>query len=512
MEGKWDAVVIGAGIGGLSAAALLARQGRRTLVIEKDDRVGGRAMSLKGEEVSVNGPDWYRRLLAGQYTCLAASSPSLEHIASGRMLDGYTLDLGFHGVSCAGEGYFAELYDLVGGFGRSRVVIQPFSGGTVFKGDLIVDPTLAFETDMDPRMAAELERIGRDMLDFVGDLADDLSAERFEELEKLSLHDHLVNTGLDRSDLVYTFYRCIGTLVSTINNPRDISVGDILRYTMQVIIPLIVMSGEMSMGGFVRDGVMEWSKALAGRFEELGGEVRLGTRLVNIEIEGGKVAGVVVETDGRQEWLEAGTVVFGVPIQELFDYADESAFPPGFTSRVKKLYGYGSITPFFGLNDLVIPRDHAELLVKTPCVVRKEEGFDWDVYMAWSVQSYIDPSCAPQGKHLLAAYLPVTEKEALDRELVARVVKAVPDFLESLYPGFKRTVDWELYPVCWKLEGVAKSVSQAGSLKPDVIAPGVEGLYFAGDTVRGYGVAMDCACSSGILCASAITGEDFGVY
>ena len=92
-----------------------------------------------------------------------------------------------------------------------------------------------------------------------------------------------------------------------------------------------------------------------------------------------------------------------------------------------------------------------------------------------------------------------------------KVVRAVPDFLESVYPGFKDCIDWELYPVCVKLEGVAKSVSQAGSLKPDVKAPGVEGLYFAGDTVRGYGVAMDCACSSGILCASAITGEDYGV-
>jgi prolycopene isomerase len=58
---------------------------------------------------------------------------------------------------------------------------------------------------------------------------------------------------------------------------------------------------------------------------------------------------------------------------------------------------------------------------------------------------------------------------------------------------------------------VAKSVTQAGSLKPEVKAPGVEGLYFAGDTARGYGVAMDCACASGIICASEITGIDCGI-
>lgn len=38
-----DVVVVGAGVGGLCSAALLAHQGRRVLVVERDDRVGGRA-------------------------------------------------------------------------------------------------------------------------------------------------------------------------------------------------------------------------------------------------------------------------------------------------------------------------------------------------------------------------------------------------------------------------------------------------------------------------------------
>ena len=92
-----------------------------------------------------------------------------------------------------------------------------------------------------------------------------------------------------------------------------------------------------------------------------------------------------------------------------------------------------------------------------------------------------------------------------------KAVRAVPDFLESVYPGFKDHIEWELYPVCVKLEGVAKSVTQAGSLKPDVKAPGLEGLFFAGDTARGYGVAMDCAIASGVICAGEILGRDFGI-
>ncbi len=125
-----------------------------------------------------------------------------------------------------------------------------------------------------------------------------------------------------------------------------------------------------------------------------------------------------------------------------------------------------------GLSDLVVPDEHAGRLMKTPRVVGKEEGFDWDVYMAWNIQSYIEPSCAPPGKHLFTAYLPLTEQEALNKELVIKVVDAIPDFLESVYPGFKDTIEWELYPVCLKLEGVAKSVSQAGQPQAGRARPG----------------------------------------
>jgi len=43
----YDVIVIGAGMGGLTAAALLAKKGFKTLLLEKEDQVGGYAVSFK---------------------------------------------------------------------------------------------------------------------------------------------------------------------------------------------------------------------------------------------------------------------------------------------------------------------------------------------------------------------------------------------------------------------------------------------------------------------------------
>lgn len=56
---EFDIVVVGAGIAGLSAARLLARAGRRVVVVEARDRVGGRVHSQRdGHHVTDRGASW----------------------------------------------------------------------------------------------------------------------------------------------------------------------------------------------------------------------------------------------------------------------------------------------------------------------------------------------------------------------------------------------------------------------------------------------------------------------
>jgi phytoene dehydrogenase-like protein len=52
---RYDAVIIGAGLGGLTAGAIIARAGRKVLVVERSNSVGGAASSYKVGDLFVEG-------------------------------------------------------------------------------------------------------------------------------------------------------------------------------------------------------------------------------------------------------------------------------------------------------------------------------------------------------------------------------------------------------------------------------------------------------------------------
>lgn len=102
-------VVIGAGVGGLAAAGLLARGGAQVTLLEKGDRVGGRAGLLEIDGYTWDtGPSWYlMREAFDQYFALMGTSTAEQ-------LDLIDLDpryrVYFEGDDPAGPG---ELLDVV---------------------------------------------------------------------------------------------------------------------------------------------------------------------------------------------------------------------------------------------------------------------------------------------------------------------------------------------------------------------------------------------------------------
>ena len=54
------AIVVGSGFGGLSAAALLAKDGFKVTVLEKNEQIGGRASVYSENDFNFDmGPSWY---------------------------------------------------------------------------------------------------------------------------------------------------------------------------------------------------------------------------------------------------------------------------------------------------------------------------------------------------------------------------------------------------------------------------------------------------------------------
>jgi prolycopene isomerase len=504
---QYDLIVVGAGVGGLAVGTLAAQEGLRVLILERNDRVGGRALSIKGEEVSDKGADWYRSQLNAQYSYLAGSAPDIDTIVEKRMLDGYTLDVGYHAISANGAGYMLDFEERIGGI--DEVAKHGARWASYYEGGIYKDVA---GNSIDNELKAIAAREGIPYLDFYTD-PHQMSDEEIDAMEAVSLKDWAAQKGIDRSDVIYDHIRTVCTLFSTINNPADISMGDIFRYFKHAFGPKLARGILKYNGGFVEGGVMRWSEAVADRFKSFGGELRLGTRVEEIRVADGKVCGVSASApEGKKLQFRSSRVVSNIPAQQTFQVIDKSLFPREWAEKTERMYGYGSYTPYIGLNRLVMPEADARLGLKNTCVISRDEGFDYDVYICWNIQSAIDPTAAPPGKHLYAAYLPLTEKESLNRRLVEKIIRRLPEFMDKIYPGFKQSMDWKLDVVCWKLEGTAKSISQAGTRKLPVKSEHVEGLYFAGDTAKGYGVAMDCAIASGMICAGKLLGKDFGVH
>lgn len=504
MDKKYDVIVVGAGVGGLAVAGLCAREGLKTLLIEQCDRVGGRAMSIRGEEILANGAGWYTGLLGKQYSWLPYSEPGLDEIISRQMLRWYTLDVGYHGVALNGDGYFRDLDDLLG-------TGVPMAGNinSTYIGDEWYMDFHAGRMDENLQKILAEQRIPLHRF-YLASLK--MKDADFDALEKISVTQWCRENDLYENKTVFGMIHAVSTLITTINDPDDISIGDIFRYMGTIINPRFKAGRAKWPSGFTVGGIMRWSQAVANRFMDLGGDLVLNAKVKEIIIRDGSAAGVVLSDEhGKDVEVLACRVVSNIPVQDSFKVADKKAFPQQWADRTENLYGYGSIAPYFGLNRLVLPEREWKVGVKDTYVIPKQEGFEYDIYMCWNIQSMIDPSCAPGGKHLMTAYAPVTEKEARDKELMMKACRLIMDYLERRYPGFRKSVDWALFPTAWKLEGVAKSKSQAGTLKAPVEAPAVSGLYFAGDTVKGYGVAMDCAVAAGLICAAKITGKDYGV-
>lgn len=375
---RHEVVVVGAGIGGLTAGALLARAGKKVLVVEQEAQPGGCAQALR------RGP--------------------------------YTFDKADHLImGCAPESPFGPgLVDAVlrrlGVRDRCELVRVDDPIYTARFPDL----ALSIPHGREGYLAAHLRHFPGEARGLTGLV--ELAAGILRELIAFPLDPGPV-------DLLLTparFPRLFRYRNATVKDVVDRALGDPrLRAAVETLWSWIgpppgrgsFVAWAAMMASYVEDGAyycrgsyQRLADALAEALASAGGELLTGTRVAGILAERSRVRGVVLE-DGRR--IEAPVVLSNVDARETFErLLGPDQVPARFLRRLRRMEVGDSIVALYAATDL----DAGALGARHDTQVFT----DWDHDRAHAaalagrvsfasvlIPTLKDPSLAPAGQHLV---------------------------------------------------------------------------------------------------------------
>jgi phytoene dehydrogenase-like protein len=404
---KYDAVVIGGGHNGLTAAAYLGQAGRKVLVLERRHVLGGAAVteevfpgfrfSVCSYVVSLLRPDIIRELdlpshgleilpLDGTFTPMVNGDYLWrvnDHAKTRREIARHSkLD--------------AEAYDE---YGKAMVEMARF-----------VKPILAM-TPPDPmtRNPRELLKLGA-------------LARRFKALPDRDRYNQLQLMTMSAVDFLDQWFETdvlkatmsasgiIGTFLG-VRSPGTAYV--LLHHYMGEI------DGAFRSWGFARGGTGAISNAIAGAARAAGVEVRTETTIARIRTRGGVADGVVLENGDE---IDAAVVLSSVdPRRTFLGLLDPKELPIDFVDDVRRFKLRGSSGKVnLALDELPNFRSlpgagpHLRGAISiSPNVDYMERAYDQAKYGEFSRRPYIDmviptltdPSVAPPGKHIVSCFV-----------------------------------------------------------------------------------------------------------
>ncbi|MGV0652766.1 phytoene desaturase family protein [Mycolicibacterium thermoresistibile] len=273
-EQEFDAIVIGAGAGGLFTAARLAHQGFRTVVVERLDKVGGRASTddIDGFKVN-NGAIVIETGGITQQTCEEVGAPFDIREPKPPIL----YRIGGKNVDVTGGGW---------GF-----------------------------------LLGKLTRQGAKLVKGIGAARNDSGLPEDEISTAEWVAKYTKNEG------VHGIFRNMCASVFAVGS-EDLPARVFLTY--------FTRKSAFKRFGFHPEGTIGLWRGLAGAVERHGGQVWLSTPATKILTDGTAVQGVVVERDGRQLTLTAPVVVSDVGPAATVTLLGEENVPADYRQMVKK--------------------------------------------------------------------------------------------------------------------------------------------------------------------------------
>ncbi len=443
---SYDALIVGGGHNGLVTACYLAKAGLTVLVVEKNDWIGGAAVSRShypgftysncSYVSSLLRPEIMRDLELPKYGLQilpyeggAVFTQDGGYLAMYRDHDANRREFARHSKRDA------EAYDRY-----SRDVLRHCRFIRPLLMRMPPDPTT-----FRPRDIQELMYIGRnffeltqtEMLDMVRFLTMSISDFLDEYFENPVLKAYLAVSGI------------IGTALGPMS-PGSAYV--LLHHYMGDV------DGNIGAWGYARGGMGSITKAMGQALAASGGEVRTGKGVDRVLVQGGRAVGVVLE--GGEE-IRARRVISNLDVKRTFlKCVNESDLPASFVKQVKNFKIRGSSgkvnialdgVPKFTALPEGSPCIRGDLHF-TDSIERMEKAYDdwkagrWsrDPFLDCMIPTLIDPTMTPPGKHFMSCFVQYCppkinggEWSDADRDAFgATVINQINDYA----PGFKDLV------------------------------------------------------------------------